>query len=202
MIVEPACRHRQPLRIESDMVLAAEMLLAAAGPLTPKNQFTLVSLATLSLPMFSSAAICRRLSPFERKSAILRLSTILCGLPNRFPCRRALSNPIMTRSRINERSNSATAAITVNTMRPIGVAFTNVATDSSTPVSSGATAFVVLQGLIDGTSYPWQYRASDQTGRVSAWTSFGKILPGLTQSRSAPWSKAWSTKCCHSKAWS
>src|SRR5437899_1605471 len=61
-------------------------------------------------------------------------------------------------------------------LKPVGVGFTNVASGSSVPVTSGSTTTVALTGLADNTSYHWQARAVDQTGRASAWTAFGENL--------------------------
>jgi hypothetical protein len=58
-------------------------------------------------------------------------------------------------------------------MRPVGVPFTDVASDTSSAVASGNTATVVISGLTDDTDYHWQIRALDQTGRTSSWKSFG-----------------------------
>jgi hypothetical protein len=58
-------------------------------------------------------------------------------------------------------------------LRPVGVAFTGVATDTSGAVASGATATVGVPGLSEDTGYHWRIRTLDQTGRTSAWKSFG-----------------------------
>jgi hypothetical protein len=58
-------------------------------------------------------------------------------------------------------------------LRPVGVAFTGTATDTSGSVANGATAAVGIPGLSDDTDYHWQIRALDQTGRTGAWKSFG-----------------------------
>ncbi|PYP48689.1 MAG: hypothetical protein DMD45_17300, partial [Gemmatimonadetes bacterium] len=58
-------------------------------------------------------------------------------------------------------------------VQPVGTAFTGAATGMSDPVANGAPAFVALTGLANNTAYHWQARARDQTGRASAWTTFG-----------------------------
>ena len=58
-------------------------------------------------------------------------------------------------------------------VRPVGTAFTNVATASSTPVASGSVGTATLAGVTDNVAYHWQARTVDQTGRASAWSSFG-----------------------------
>ncbi len=58
-------------------------------------------------------------------------------------------------------------------MRPVGAAFTGTVTHTSSAVASGGTATVVTAGLTDDTDYHWQVRILDQTGRTSAWKSFG-----------------------------
>ena len=57
-------------------------------------------------------------------------------------------------------------------MRPLGTTFSNVATVSSVPVASGAVAMVTAVGLLDNTTYHWQARAVDASGRASAWVPF------------------------------
>jgi len=59
--------------------------------------------------------------PSLRRLPILWLSTWTRGLPRRFPCDFARTNPDLTRSRINSRSNSAMDAKIPNTSLPFGV---------------------------------------------------------------------------------
>ncbi|HEV2671992.1 MAG TPA: Ig-like domain-containing protein, partial [Gemmatimonadales bacterium] len=61
-------------------------------------------------------------------------------------------------------------------LKPVGVDFTNIASGSSVPVTSGSTTTVALTGLADNTFYHWQARAVDQTGRAGPWTAFGENL--------------------------
>ena len=56
-----------------------------------------------------------------RSRAIRRASTFLAGLPSFLPFARAFLSPAFTRSAISERSSSATAPKTVNTIFPVGV---------------------------------------------------------------------------------
>ena len=58
-------------------------------------------------------------------------------------------------------------------VRTVGSAFVDTATVSSTPVPQGSVATVPSLVLADNVAYHWQARAVDQTGRASAWTSFG-----------------------------
>ncbi len=58
-------------------------------------------------------------------------------------------------------------------VRPIGTAFTDTPTDSSTFVVSGMPAPVSVGGLSDDTNYHWQARAVDAIGQASAWVAFG-----------------------------
>ncbi len=58
-------------------------------------------------------------------------------------------------------------------VRPVAQGFANVPTDSSAAGSTGSTASVTVAGLGDDTNYHWQARATDETGRASAWSSFG-----------------------------
>lgn len=58
-------------------------------------------------------------------------------------------------------------------LRPIGTAFTGEVTATSAPTLSGATAFVRLTGLVDGTGYHWRSRVVDQTARATDWAAFG-----------------------------
>jgi len=56
--------------------------------------------------------------------------------------------------------------------QPVLVPFTNTPTASSLPVSSGGVAVARIADLGDSTSYHWQTRTVDQTGRASAWLPF------------------------------
>ncbi|HVH68130.1 MAG TPA: Ig-like domain-containing protein, partial [Gemmatimonadales bacterium] len=59
-------------------------------------------------------------------------------------------------------------------VKPIGTAFTNVASGSGTAVANGSVAQAAVAGLSDNTDYHWQARAVDnQTGRSGLWGSFG-----------------------------
>ena len=58
-------------------------------------------------------------------------------------------------------------------VRPSAVALSDSATAAGTPVASGAVASIAISGLVENTTYHWQARAVDQTGRTSAWVPFG-----------------------------
>ena len=58
-------------------------------------------------------------------------------------------------------------------VQPVGTPFTDSPTDSSDVVSSGGIAQVEVGPLANATTFHWQARASDQTGRTSGWTSYG-----------------------------
>ncbi len=58
-------------------------------------------------------------------------------------------------------------------VQPLGTTFTNTATSTSAMVGSGAEATILVAGLANHTSYHWQARAVDRTGRSSAWVPFG-----------------------------
>src|SRR5262245_57832881 len=58
-------------------------------------------------------------------------------------------------------------------MRPVGVAFTGTPTATGRLVASDQEALVCVKDLTDHTSYHWQARTVDQTGRASAWDSYG-----------------------------
>src|SRR6185503_5591091 len=58
-------------------------------------------------------------------------------------------------------------------VRPLGTTFAGTPTGSSTPTASGADAQASSTGLADNVSYHWQARTVDQTGRASAWVTFG-----------------------------
>ncbi|HVM44128.1 MAG TPA: hypothetical protein VMT77_11485, partial [Gemmatimonadales bacterium] len=58
-------------------------------------------------------------------------------------------------------------------VKPVGTAFVDTATVSSTPAPRGTVATATITGLADGTGYHWQARAVDGTGRASAWVPFG-----------------------------
>ena len=61
-------------------------------------------------------------------------------------------------------------------VRPLGTAFSDVATATSDPVANGAAAFVSATALANNTAYHWQARTLDQTSRASAWAPFGANL--------------------------
>ncbi len=58
-------------------------------------------------------------------------------------------------------------------VRAVGVPFTDSATAVSAPVHTDSVASVIVSGLADNLAYHWQARAVDQTGRASAWVSYG-----------------------------
>ncbi|MEE8115770.1 MAG: hypothetical protein V3T28_01575, partial [Gemmatimonadales bacterium] len=58
-------------------------------------------------------------------------------------------------------------------VQPVGTAFTDVATSTGDAVRPDSNALAMVGGLLDDTEYHWQVRAVDQTGRASAWLSFG-----------------------------
>ena len=59
-------------------------------------------------------------------------------------------------------------------VQPVGTAFTNTPTaTSTTAIASGSVASVSVGGLLDDTGYHWQVRTCDQTNRCSGWASFG-----------------------------
>lgn len=55
----------------------------------------------------------------------------------------------------------------------VGVPFADSATAVSAPVHTDTVASVIVSGLADNLAYHWQARAVDQTGRASAWVSYG-----------------------------
>ena len=58
-------------------------------------------------------------------------------------------------------------------IRPLGTPFTGVATDVGALAETGRTGYVRVLGLADNTSYHWQIRTRDQTGRAGGWVAFG-----------------------------
>ncbi len=58
-------------------------------------------------------------------------------------------------------------------VQPLGGAFTGTPTATSAVTTSGNSVTVTVSGLADNTSYHWQARAVDQTGRPGAWVSHG-----------------------------
>jgi hypothetical protein len=58
-------------------------------------------------------------------------------------------------------------------VQPVDLALVGSATGTSSSVTQGDTALVVVTELDDDTDYRWQARAVDQTGRSSGWESFG-----------------------------
>ena len=58
-------------------------------------------------------------------------------------------------------------------MRPVGEPFTGAAIDAGALVAADGEALVRVTGLTDNTRYHWHARTLDQTGRVSAWSSYG-----------------------------
>ena len=65
--------------------------------------------------------MARQPSPLRRRVAIVPLSRSFGGQPSRLPFARAFRRPAFTRSTTSDRSNSATAPRTVNTILPVGV---------------------------------------------------------------------------------
>src|SRR2546425_6955739 len=57
-------------------------------------------------------------------------------------------------------------------VRPGGTAFTGTATANSARVANGRRALAAVAGLSNNTSYHWQARTLDQTGRRSGWSAF------------------------------
>ncbi|MDH5198273.1 MAG: Ig-like domain repeat protein, partial [Gemmatimonadota bacterium] len=58
-------------------------------------------------------------------------------------------------------------------IQPIGTAFGDTATAKGGLYPAGTAASVLVGGLADNTSFHWQVRSVDQTGRNSAWLPFG-----------------------------
>lgn len=76
------------------------------------------------------------------------------------------------RATVADADSDATVVLEVE-IQPLGTAFTDTPTGASGALASGQTADVTVSGLIEDAGYHWQARARDETGRVSAWTSFG-----------------------------
>lgn len=62
-------------------------------------------------------------------------------------------------------------------VRPVGTAFTNVATGESSLIASGNVASVTVNGLSAPNGYHWQARAVNSAGAASAWVAFGNGNP-------------------------
>ena len=58
-------------------------------------------------------------------------------------------------------------------VQPIDSGFAGTPNGTSSPVTKGDTALVVIAELDDDTEYRWLARSIDQTGRVSDWVPFG-----------------------------
>jgi len=58
-------------------------------------------------------------------------------------------------------------------IQPVELAFTGLPSDSSELGASGDTLVIAVVGFADDTRFHWRARTSDQTGRSSAWVSFG-----------------------------
>ena len=58
-------------------------------------------------------------------------------------------------------------------VQPVGTGFSNTPSTASGLVASGSRAMAVDTGLTNYTSFHWQARAVDRTGRSSAWVAFG-----------------------------
>jgi hypothetical protein len=56
---------------------------------------------------------------------------------------------------------------------PLTSPLSGTATHQSAYVAVGQNAWIRARGLVENTAYHWQARACDQTGRCSAWVSFG-----------------------------
>jgi hypothetical protein len=66
--------------------------------------------------------------------------------------------------------DSLTLEVEVQT---VGTTFTGEPTTTTSLVASGRRGVARVTGLVDATSYHWRARAVDQTGRATAWRSFG-----------------------------
>ena len=66
-------------------------------------------------------------------------------------------------------------------VKPVGTAFTNSPTDSSSSVASGIAQVSIQNG--NNTNYHWQARTTDQTGLASGWIKFGNNAESATDFR-------------------
>lgn len=58
-------------------------------------------------------------------------------------------------------------------VRPLGEAFTGVATATGAPVSVGQLATVTVEDLADDVAYHWRVRSVDAAGHAGPWSAFG-----------------------------
>jgi hypothetical protein len=58
-------------------------------------------------------------------------------------------------------------------IQPVDLAFTGLPSDSSELGADGDTLVIAVVGFADDTRFHWRARTTDQTGRSSAWVSFG-----------------------------
>jgi len=58
-------------------------------------------------------------------------------------------------------------------LEPVGTPFTGTPTGTSGWIPNGGRALVSMGGLPDNTTFHWQARTLDQTGRAGAWLAFG-----------------------------
>jgi hypothetical protein len=81
---------------------------------------------------------------------------------------------IVVRAVVRDADHSDTLALRLQVeVRPVGTALQGDPTGESNPTTSGDSAYVRVSGLADNTGYHWQARVVDQTGRASAWWSYG-----------------------------
>ena len=81
------------------------------------------------------------------------------------------SRSVVFRARITDPDPGDQVRLEIE-LRPVGTPFSNAFTHS-TALAADTTVEVTVSGLSDNTSYYWQARVVDQTGRASNWTPFG-----------------------------
>jgi hypothetical protein len=81
---------------------------------------------------------------------------------------------IVVRAVVRDADHSDTLTLRLQVeVRPVGTGLQGDPTGESNPTTSGDSAYVRVSGLADNTGYHWQARVVDQTGRASAWWSYG-----------------------------
>ena len=79
---------------------------------------------------------------------------------------------VVIRGRVDDPNRSAMVRFEVE-LRDLATGLTGNATHLTDFVPDGSTTSIRASGLATSTGYHWQARACDQTGRCSAWVTFG-----------------------------
>src|SRR5204863_5779601 len=89
----------------------------------------------------------------------------------------AFDSTVVLRGSVRDPDAGDTLRLQVE-MRPLGTPFNGVPSATGARVANGHRGFVLVTPLANNTSFHWQARTLDQTGRPSAWAAFGANSEG------------------------